>query len=204
MKKELDRSKGSFKLDLIETANADPVLSPADFKLLAAYVAVMAWPSCRTWLATPLALAMTGLSERQFRNSRLVLRGKNEAGRAYLTPAKQNGKVTAYRLGNPWRDGALTHVEAMTAYHREVARQKKAGQRATLSRQNLQGQEVDLSLQNLPGHKPGCPCKICRSVPAEFAAYSPSMITPRKKEVREKVSHGSNVVPIDIKRRSAS
>ena len=66
MKAELDRSKASFKLDLVETANADPALNPADLKVLAAYVAVMAWPSCKAWLAAAQAMAMTGLSDRQF------------------------------------------------------------------------------------------------------------------------------------------
>lgn len=192
MKKELDKSKASFKLDLIETANADPLLSPSDFKVLAAYAAVMDWPSGRTWLAASLATAMTGVSDRQFRESRSVLRGKNAAGRAYLMPARKGGKIVAYTLVNPWRDEAKAHIEALTDYHKEVARQKKARQRA------------ELSLQILPGQELACPGKICRSVPAKSAAYTPLMITPRKKGSREEGSLGSNVVPIDIKRRSAS
>lgn len=184
MKAELDRSKGSFKLDLIETANTDPMLSPADFKLLVAYVSVMEWPSCRTWLAATLAQAMTGLSERQFRSSRACLRGQNDAGRAYLNTARQSGKVVAYRLINPWREDAQAHIAAMVGYHKEVERQKKATKRDRLSRQKLPGQETDLSRQNLPGHEGVCPGRICRSVPAEFAAYTPSLITPKKKRAR--------------------
>lgn len=191
MKKDLDRSKASFKLDLLETANADPTVSPADFKVLAAYASVLEWPSCRTWLAASLARAMTGLSERQFRTSRGRLLGKNDAKRAYLTPARRGGKVAAYKLVNPWRDEALEHVAAMTGYHKEVERQKKAIIRADLSRQNLQGQE------------PTCPGKICRSVPAEFAAYTPSVIPPKKKGGHIEQPKAGTVVLLSDHRRKA-
>lgn len=203
MRRDLDRSKGSFKLDLIETGNADPMLSASDLKVLVAYASVMEWPSCRTWLAASLAMAMTGLSERQFRSSRACLLGKNDAGRAYLLPARQSGKVVAYRLINPWRDEALQHIAAMTDYHKEVERQKKAGKRSVLSRQDLQGQTAEMSLQNLPGQNRTCPGKICRSVPAEFAAYTPSVITP-KNIGRGQTDFGSNVVPFNSNRRKAS
>jgi hypothetical protein len=193
MKSELDRSKASFKLDLIETANADPMLSAADFKVLAAYVAVMAWPSCRSWLASSLAQAMTGISDRQFRESRKRLLGNNIDRRAYLIPVRQGGgKVSTYMLINPWRDEARALVDAKMAYHREVERQRKAGKRAALSRQNLQGQNG------------GCPGKICRSVPANSAAYYPSMITPSKKDSRGEDDQGAKVVKMaDHKRRRA-
>jgi hypothetical protein len=190
MKKELDKSKASFKLDLIETANADPILSGSDLKLLVAYASVMKWPSCRTWLAASLAQAMTGLSERQFRSSRACLLGKNDFKRAYLLPATRSGEVAAYRLINPWRDEARQYVEAMTAYHREVERQKKAAQRSALSRQNLPG-------QNTP-----CPGKICRSVPAKFAAYTPKVITP-KNIGREETDLGTNVLSFTNPRKAS-
>ncbi|TGT36202.1 hypothetical protein [Mesorhizobium sp. M8A.F.Ca.ET.165.01.1.1] len=189
MKEELDRSKASFKLDLIETANIDPTLTPADFKVLAAYVAVMAWPSCKTWLASTRAQALTGLGDRQFRTSRARLLGKNDAGRAYLTPAKAGGKVSTYRLINPWRDDARLHADARTSHLKEIERQKKAAKRA------------DLSLQNLPGQNSACPGKICRSVPAKSAAYSPSMITPREEGAGED-NAGSNVLPFNKRKAS--
>jgi len=202
MKKDLDRSKASFKLDLIETANADPILSGSDLKLLVAYASVVKWPSCRTWLAASLAQAMTGLSERQFRSSRACLLGQNDAKRAYLLPAIRSGEVASYRLVNPWRDEARQHVEAMTAYHKEVERQKKAAQRSALSRQNLQGREPNLSRQNLPGQNTPCPGKICRSVPAKFAAYTPKVITP-KNMGRDETDLGSNVVPLNVSRKAS-
>lgn len=189
MKKELDRSKASFKLDLIETANADPMVRPADFKVLAAYAAVLKWPSCKTWLTPTLAQAMTGLSERQFWNSRARLTGNNPEKRAYLIPTRKIENTATFLLINPWRDEALEQIEAMARYHREVARQKKAKERAALS------------LQNLQGHEEGCPCKFCSPVPANSAGNTPLMITPRKKESRGEDEKGAKVVNMADHRR---
>lgn len=203
MKQELDRSKASFKLDVIETANADPMLTPADFKLLAAYVAVMDWPSHKTWLAESLAIAKTGLSHGQFWKSRSRLLGKNEERRAYLIAVRSNGKVAAYKLVNPWRDEAREHIEAMTAYHREAARQKKAAKRAAPSLQQMEGQSIKLSLHSVEGQTPPCPSRIWGPVPPENGAYYPSMITPNEKGVRGEGNPVSNVVPINSRRRIA-
>lgn len=202
MKKELEKSKASYKLDLIETANADPMLSPADFKLLAAYVAVMAWPSHKTWLAASLAMAKTGLSHGQFWKSRARLLGDNAEKRAYLIAVRSGGKVATYKLINPWRDEAIEHIDAMTAYYREIERQKKAGQRAS-SIQNMEGQEGDLSLHRMEGQKRPCPSKICSSVPPENSSYYPSVITPSKNGVRDDGSLSSNVVPFNHPRKAS-
>ncbi len=190
MKKELDRSKASYKLDLIETANADPILSPYDFKVLVAYVAVMSWPSCRAWLSPTLAMSMTGLSHGQFWKSRAVLLGKNPADRAYLLEGRATQKtVSNYQLVNPWRDEARAHVEAMTGYHKEVARKKKEQKRANLSIHGVEGQE------------PACPSTIRSSVPPHCGVYTPLMITPRKKGVREEDIEGGTVVLLNQRRR---
>lgn len=137
MKKELDKSKASFKLDLIETANADPVVTASDLKLLAAYVSVLEWPSCKTWLVESLATAKTGLSHGQYWKSRARLLGKNEEKRAYLIAIRQCRKVATYKLVNPWRDEALELIDAKLAYHREVERQRKAAKRAATSLQKM-------------------------------------------------------------------
>jgi hypothetical protein len=198
MTKDHDRSKASFKLDLIKTANADPSLKPADFKLLVAYAEVMEWPSGRTWLATSLALALTGLSERQFRTSRDRLRGQ-DGGRRYLDVARRGGRIAAYRLINPWLDDAKAHIEAMVEYHKGVERSRKAMSRM----KKPASQSSDLSRQILPGQNPDCPGRICRPVPAEFAAYNPTRITPRKKGGREESPLGPNVVPFISKRKAS-
>ncbi len=181
---DADKTKASFKLDLIETAAADPVIGASDLRLLIAYASVIEWPSGRTWLAWSLASAKTGLSERQFRQSRDGLRGNNEAKRAYLRPARRGGEVVAYTLVNPWMDESRAHVQAMLKYHRAVAAEKKANQRLKMSRQNLQGQEE------------ACPGKICRSVPAKSAAYYPSVVPQEDENGREDIS-GSNVLPFN-------
>jgi len=202
MTREHDKSKASFKLDLIETANADPMVGPADFKVLCAYAAVIEWPSCKTWLASSLAQAMTGLSDRQFRDSRKRLLGMNDEGRAYLFPVRQDGKISKYRLFNPWHDEAEALIKTKLAYHREVARQKKAQQRASAPRQNLQGHEVEMSWQNLPGQNGACPGKFCRSVPANSAAYTP-LVNPPRIIGREETGLGSNVVPFNNPRKAS-
>ncbi len=190
MKKDLDRSKASFKLDLIETANADPVVSPADFKLLSAYVAVMAWPSCKAWLVEPLGRAKTGLSHGQFWKSRNRLLGDNEEKRAYLIAVRHGGKVSTYKLINPWRDEARTLIDAMIDHHREVARQRKESKSATLSLQNLEGQEAGLSVQKMEGQNNAVPPKKWSHVPPKNGAYYPSVITPRKKGSRSRYRAG--------------
>lgn len=189
MKRELDKSKASFKLDLLETANADPMIRPADFKVLAAYIAMMKWPSCKSWLSTTLAMTMTGLSDRQFEKSRARLLGGNDEKRKYLIPILQVGKVAAYMLINPWRDEARLHMEAKLAYLREAARQKKAAQRASMSPKILRGQ------------KGGCPRTLFGPVPELCSDNTPLMITPRKKERHGEVEQASEVVCLEEHRR---
>lgn len=201
MKKELDRSKASFKLDLIETANADPVVTASDLKLLAAYVAVMAWPSHKTWLVESLATAKTGLSHGQFWKSRARLLGKNEEKRAYLIAIRQGGKVATYKLINPWRDEAMELIDAKLAYNREVERQRKAAKRAKSSVQNLEGQKADLSLQNLDGQNHPCPSRIWSFVPPKNGGNNPSVSTPRILS-REETDLGAKVLPFNPRKAS--
>ncbi|KQZ25832.1 hypothetical protein ASD50_20630 [Mesorhizobium sp. Root552] len=198
MKRELDRSKASFKLDLMETANADPMVTGADLKLLSAFVSVMEWPSCRAWLSPVLARAKTGLSERQYWTSRARLAGDNKAKRPYLIPAKGGQAVASFKLINPWREEAIEHVIAMTAYHKESERQRKAKARKKKSASKSE----DLSLQSVQGHEPGCPCRICSSVPAEFADKYPSCSTP-KIMGRDGADLGVNVVPFNNPRKAS-
>lgn len=190
MKKELDKSKASYKLDLIETANVDPIMRPADFKLLAAYVAVMDWPSCHAELALTLAMAKTGLSDRQIEKSRARLLGRNDEGRAYLCPVRRTSNSAKYMLINPWRDEARERTLAMLKYHQEVEKQKKAKKRASASPNSVRGQNRPVP-------------EFCSVVSPNSVRVSTPLSTPRKKGVREEGSLASNVVPIDITRRTA-
>jgi len=185
MKKELDSSKASYKLDLIETANVDPIIKPADFKLLAAYVAVMEWPSCQCELAMTLAMAKTGLSGRQIELSKRRLLGKNEEGRAYLSPVRRRSNLSRYMLVNPWRDEARERTIAMLGYHQAVERQRKAKKRALLSPQNSSGDKMGLSPENSSVMSPE---NSSGKYPYEY---------PNKDKGREENSPGSNVVPFN-------
>lgn len=194
MKKDLDRSKASFTLDLIETANADPVVSPADFELLSAYVTVMAWPSCKAWLVEPLGRAKTGLSHGQFWKSRNRLLGDNEEKRAYLIAVRHGGKVSTYKLINLWRDEARTLIDAKLGHHREVARQRKESKRAAPS------------LQNLEGQKPVCPSRKWRDKTTlslqKMGPITPQLFPQERKEAGEDIERASNVVPLNLRKAS--
>lgn len=187
MKKELNKSKASYKLDLIETANVDPMIRPADFKLLAAYVAVMDWPSCHAELAMTLALAKTGLSDRQIEKSRARLLGRNDEGRAYLSPVRRSSNSAKYMLINPWRDEGWERTLAMLAYHQEAQRQKKSKKRAATSPQLCSGDKTRPSPNSV------------RSCPPNSVRASTPLSTPSKKGVREEKTLGSNVVPFNRK-----
>ncbi|RWK79654.1 MAG: hypothetical protein EOR51_12155 [Mesorhizobium sp.] len=190
MKDELDRSKASYKLDLIEAANADPVLTQPDFKLLAAYVAVMAWPSCKTWLAASLGMAMTGLSHGQFWKSRSRLIGENPEQRAYLVAVRgSKEKVSEFHLINPWRDEAKDRVKAMLGHHREVDRQKKARKKAASSLHSMEGQ-TDAG-----------PSTPWSSIPPNCGGNTPLVNPPREEGAGEKIE-GSNVLPFNKRRAS--
>jgi hypothetical protein len=181
VKEKLDSSKASFKLDLIETANADPVLNAYDLKLLAAFVSVMEWPSCRAWLSEPLGRAKTNLSQREFWRSRRRLLGANEAARAYLKAVRSTGRVTKFKLVNPWRDDAREHVTAMTSLHQEVDRNRKATSRT----KQAAAQSSNLSLSIGQGQNRARPCPMDHSVPVHWGSKYPSDSSPRKRAVRE-------------------
>ena len=124
-----DARKASFKLDLIETANADPVLEASDLKLIAAYASVMTWPKREAWLSGSRARAMTGLSERQVSKSRARLVGKNVAKHAYLHEVRRNGLTTVFRIDNPFREKILIHISQKTEYLRERQRDRQVERR---------------------------------------------------------------------------
>lgn len=189
MKRELDKTKASYKLDLIETANVDPVIKPADFKLLAAYVAVMEWPSCHAELAMTLAMAKTGLSDRQIELSKKRLLGKNEEGRAYLSPVRRRSNLARYMLVNPWRDDARDLTIAMLGHHQEVERQRKAKKRGLLSPQKSSGDKMSLSPENSSVMSPE---NSSGKYPYEY---------PKEEKGRGETDLGSNVVPFNNPRK---
>lgn len=120
----VDRAKGSFKLDLIETVAADPLLEGSDVEMIVAYASVMTWPKREAWLSISRARAKTGLSERQISKCRLRLsgvarKGENKAYRPYLVALRQEGLTTIYRVDNPWLENSREHVAMATDFYRE-------------------------------------------------------------------------------------
>jgi len=156
--KQENASKASFKLNLIETVNADPVMKASDVKLIAAYAAVLQWPEREAWLSTSRARAMTGLSDRQVRASRARLAGKNSAKRTYLHMLRKHGSTSIFRVDNPWWEDSRQYVAVTLDYYRGLERAKKS-----LSRQNLQGR------------KRCCPGRKFGDVPANNAANIPTI-----------------------------
>lgn len=170
-----DRSKASFKLDLIETVNADPALEASDLKLIAAYAAVVDWPSRQSWLSTSRARAMTGLSERQVSNSRARLAGGNVAGRVYLSELRRDGLTTVYRVDNPWLEDHRQHVAIMTEHFRGQQKERQAERRRLQRDVPATVADTSEGLSQSLGE---------RDVPATVAGNIPSY-TPQKEALKE-------------------
>lgn len=168
-------SKASFKLDLIETVNADPAMEASDVKLIAAYAAVMGWPKREAWLSSSRARAMTGLSERQVSNSRSRLAGQNKARRTYLSEIRKDGLTTVFRIENPWREDCRQHVAIMTEQFREGQKERQAERRRVV--------RVPATVADT---ETDCPRNECSNVPATVAgnipSYTPQDIALKKGE----------------------
>lgn len=175
MTDDSDSSKASFKLDLIETVNADPVMEASDVKIIAAYAAVMAWPKREAWLSISRARAMTGLSERQVTNSRKRLSGDNRGRRSYLVPLRKDGLTTVFRVENPWREDSRQHVAIMTAHFREAQKERQAQRRLEARPVSATDADTDMGLSHSPG--------AC-DVPATNAGNSPPH-TPQEEALKK-------------------
>ncbi|UVC12842.1 hypothetical protein [Mesorhizobium onobrychidis] len=117
-------SKASFKLDMIETVNADPQMQPSDLAVVAAHLCVMSWPERRAWLSTSKARAMTGLSERQIVNSRARI-----AKRGYLVQDGLYGTTKIFRLENDRLEDMRQHVVITTEYLKEIQKDRQTERR---------------------------------------------------------------------------
>lgn len=170
-------SKASFKLDLIETVNADPALEASDLKLMSAYAAVMQWPKREAWLSISRARAMTGLSERQISNSRARLSGENRAKRTYLTPVRRQGGTPVFRVENPWREDSRQHVAIQTEYFREAMRERQAARRRHVS--------ATSAATNIPVSQSLGECDVSAMVAGNIPSY-----TPQNLALREETSTG--------------
>ncbi|MCO6386219.1 hypothetical protein [Aliihoeflea sp. 40Bstr573] len=167
-------SKASFKLDLIETVNADPMMEPSDLKLIAAYAALMQWPKREAWLSTSRARAMTGLSERAVTDSRRRLSGKNEMNRVYLKPVRKSGLTQVFRIENPWREDCRQHVAIRTEHFRESQAERQA-ERRRLKRVSAAVADTDHALSQSLGE-----CDVPATSAGNIPADTPQDMAPKK------------------------
>lgn len=168
--KREDASKASFKLNLIETVDADPLMQPSDLKLLCAYLAKLNWPNRRTWLSISHARARTNLSERQVIASRARL-----CERGYLIEVGTEGSTKIFRAENPRHQDMMQHIAIMTAHYRDAQKQRQA-ERRRLQKSvpaNNAGTEEAMS------HSPSA----C-DVPANNAGNIPSL-TPQEESLKK-------------------
>ncbi|BCH22079.1 hypothetical protein [Mesorhizobium sp. L-8-3] len=135
-------AKGSFKLDLIETVNADPQMKPADLAVIVAYLGKLQWPKRLAWLSASHARALTGLSERQINLSRTRL-----MDRKYLVSKGLQGTSRLFEIQNPRLAEMRMHVQETTDHYREAVKERQASRRALRKAvtANFAGTEIALS-----------------------------------------------------------
>ena len=165
-----DASKASFLLDLYETVNADPKLKGSESKLIQAYGSLMR-PDRRSWLASSLARAKTGLSEAQVFNSR-----KKLIERGYLTAdgASRRG-ITAFVLNNPRRDEMREHVALTTEFHRSRQAERQAARRAHQRAVSPQSNVTGTRLSQHPGK-----CDVSPNSGGNYTSYTPQYLALKK------------------------
>jgi hypothetical protein len=162
-----DKSKASFKLDLIETVNADPkVKQPSDLKLLAAYCSVMGWPKRRAWLSTSRARAMTGLAESQVSTSRKRLQ---EQG--YLKEDGTERGTKAFILENPRRDDIRQHIAILTEHLRDKQAERQATRRAHWKAVSANSGDTPEPMSHSPSE-----CDVSPNSGGNIPSYTPQNI----------------------------
>jgi hypothetical protein len=168
---DADRNKASFKLDLIETVNADPLMKASDLKLIVAYSAMMQWPKREAWLSTSRARAMTGLSERQVISSRNRLTGGNDLKRKYLTELRRLGQSTVFRIENPWREDSRQHVAIETERHRERQAERQADRRRHARAVSANIADTEEAMSHSPSE-----CDVPANIAGNIPSYTPQNI----------------------------
>jgi hypothetical protein len=157
---DADRSKASFKLDLIETVNADPKMQASDLKLVVAHLSVMSWPKRTAWLSISRARAMTGLSERQIINSR-----KRVRERGYLSVPPSDPDARVFTLENPRRDDMRQHVAILMDHLKNQQAERQAERRRHAKAVTANSADTEEAMSQSPSE-----CDVS----ANFAGYYPS------------------------------
>lgn len=159
-----DKSKASFKLDLVETVNADPVMQPTDLSLLVAYLSMMSWPTCKSWLSTSRARAMTSLSERQIVTSRQRLQERGYM----IEEGTIQGTSKLFRITNPRRDDMRQHVAIMTDDYREKQATRQAERRRRSRPVPANSAETEEAMSQSPGE-----CDVSANSAGYYPSYTP-------------------------------
>lgn len=166
---ETDRAKGSFKLDLFETVNADPKTQPGDLALVVAYAQRMEWPRRLAWLSIAAARAMTGLSERQVNvaRGRLLKRG-------YLEDKGKRGVARLFKIGNPRAAQMREHVSDATAYFREQIKERQSSRRRKV-RVCAEIAPTESHVSQHPGDS-----DVCANSAGNVPIYTPQVLALKK------------------------
>jgi hypothetical protein len=174
-----DTAKGSFKLTMLETVAADPQMKPADLALVVAYCSQLQWPKRTAWLATSLARAKTGLSERQINvsRSRLLKRG-------YLVDRGKHGLNRLFELVNENAADMQMHVREATEFYREQVKFRQASRRAAIKAVGANSAATERPMSQHPGE---------RDVPAKNAGNIPSL-TPQNRALKRE----QHLDPFDV------
>lgn len=143
---EKDTAKGAFKLDLIETVNADPMMQPSDLAVIVAHLSFLEWPDRSGWLSTSMARAKTGLSERQ-----IILSRRRLADRGYMIEVGRKGVTKVFRFENPRSQDMRDHVEILTGVLRESQKDRQTERRRLARVVSAKNAETEMALSHSPG-----------------------------------------------------
>lgn len=124
-----NKSNAFFKLSLLETVGADPLLKPIDHSLTGAYLRFMKWPSRHAYLSNMKARILTGMqSEPTITSSRARL---VKYGYFEFVMTKLNGCVL-FMICNPRQQTVSDHIimseeklKEMDAYRKSEERRKR-------------------------------------------------------------------------------
>ncbi|RWE11559.1 MAG: hypothetical protein EOS61_15630 [Mesorhizobium sp.] len=173
---KVEASKASFKLTLIETVAADPLLQPSDLSLTVAYLAFLTWPARKVWLTTTAARARTGLSERQIATSRARL-----LDRKYLVDTEtKKGFSQVFRVDNPRAEEMRDHVVYTVENLKEQMAARQADRRRLARIVPAEIAETDETMSHAPSA-----CDVPAAIAEEIPPYTPQDMAMKEEESLE-------------------
>jgi len=145
VQKKKDTSFATWKFDIENTLNADPLADGECLKIMRAYLDWMGTPDARPYLSLTSLRVLTGLADNTIGNRRRLL--------VKLGYFEESGKTstgaTRYRIVNARKNLVLDHQTVMREKLLEMEAEKKAvgrSKRATLSPSRYEGQNGEMPL----------------------------------------------------------